>query len=33
VATAHVPAPIPEPLSMTLAGLGLAAVAALRRKA
>jgi len=33
VATARVPAPIPEPLSMTLAGLGLAAVAALRRKA
>jgi hypothetical protein len=33
VATAHVPAPIPEPLSMTMAGLGLAAIAALRRKA
>ncbi len=33
VATAHVPAPIPEPLSMTMAGLGLTAIAALRRKA
>ncbi len=33
VATAHVPAPIPEPLSMTMAGLGLAAIGALRRRA